>query len=69
MPVTLCENTNDTRIAYSNKRLYDLYTETHVTSSKNEFHSFLNVLSPYFLIFNIFGEVNTQSQKLGCSVV
>ena len=33
MAVTVFENTNDTIIACSNKRLYALYTETHVTSS------------------------------------
>ena len=49
MAETLCENANDTIIAYSNKRLYDLYTETHVTCSKNAFHTFSNVLPPYFL--------------------
>ena len=42
-------NTNDTLIAYSNKPVYDMYTETHVTSSKNVFHSFSNVLQLYFL--------------------
>ena len=42
--VALCENI----IAYSNKLLYDRYTETHVYSFKNAFHSFSNVLSLYF---------------------
>ena len=42
-------NTNDTLIAYNNKRVYEMYTETHVTSSRNVFHSFLNVLPLYFL--------------------
>ena len=45
----IMRNTNDTIIANSNTRLYDLYTETHVTSSKNVFNSFSNVLPPYFL--------------------
>ena len=39
MAVTSCENANDTIIAYYNKRLYVLYTETNVTYFKNAFSS------------------------------
>ena len=49
----IMRNTNDTIIAYSNKCLHDLCTETQVTISKNAFHSFSNVLLPYFLLISL----------------
>ena len=54
MAVRLWENTNDTIIAYSNKGLYDLYTETHVRSSKNAFL----ILRDFKLVILVFPSSN-----------